>query len=245
MIKNIWILALLITSASSAQNKIDTVYLNSQGEVTDSSDAFCTKITYYNNIYRDSSGRIDLYKKGVLYKSTSYSNIGNHSQEGLALTYFPNGSVKYRENFRNNKRDGLQETFYEDGRERRRDSFAAGEYVEGTILGPDGRYMAHFPLQVEAEYLRGNEKIYSDIANNFDYTKNMRQNGMEGRTIIQFIVESSGNIKDVKVFRSSGHDEIDEQSIKAVQKLGKFIPAKFDGEDVDSYFTIPIRAVLN
>lgn len=89
-----------------------------------------------------------------------------------------------------------------------------------------------------AEYPGGLNGVRKYIADNVD------SSGMEGEgqlTVkLRFIVERDGTVSDVKATSKSGNNDFDSEAIRVVKKLKKWTPAKKNGENVRSYYSIPI-----
>lgn len=89
-----------------------------------------------------------------------------------------------------------------------------------------------------AEYPGGLNGVRKYIADNVD------SSGMEGEgqlTVkLRFIVERDGTVSDVKATSKSGNSDFDSEAIRVVKKLKKWTPAKKNGENVRSYYSIPI-----
>lgn len=89
-----------------------------------------------------------------------------------------------------------------------------------------------------AEYPGGLNGVRRYISDNVDTS------GMEGEgqlTVkLKFIVERDGTVSDVKVTQKSGNSDFDSETIRVVKKLKKWAPAKKNGENVRSYYSIPI-----
>lgn len=63
------------------------------------------------------------------------------------------------------------------------------------------------------------------------YPRSARRRGREGIVTIEAAVEETGQVADVAVVATSGHDDIDSAAIKAVRKA-KFVPANDNGQSV-------------
>lgn len=63
------------------------------------------------------------------------------------------------------------------------------------------------------------------------YPRSARRRGREGIVTIEAAVEETGQVGDVAVVATSGHDDLDSAAIKAVRKA-KFVPANDKGRSV-------------
>jgi periplasmic protein TonB len=61
--------------------------------------------------------------------------------------------------------------------------------------------------------------------------------------VVKFIVEKDGSITGPQIAKGIIKD-LDEEAIRLVKSMPKFKPAKLNGLNVRSYFTVPIRFEL-
>lgn len=81
------------------------------------------------------------------------------------------------------------------------------------------------------------------IQSKIKYPEIARKAGVEGRVIVQFVVDESGNVQDPVVVRGIGAG-CDEEAIRAV-RLAKFTPGKQRGKAVKVKMSLPITFRLN
>ena len=72
-----------------------------------------------------------------------------------------------------------------------------------------------------------------------EYPASCRRAGIEGRVIIQFIVNEKGQVENPKVIRGIGGG-CDEAALKAVKEYAKFKPGRQRGKPVPVQFSLPI-----
>ena len=65
------------------------------------------------------------------------------------------------------------------------------------------------------------------------------RNQVEGRVYVSFTVDSKGEVTDVKVVKGLGSG-LDEETMRAIKTLPRFIPGKQNGREVSVSFTVPI-----
>jgi protein TonB len=85
----------------------------------------------------------------------------------------------------------------------------------------------------------GNPAIVGAIQKAVKYPALALRNQVEGRIFISFTVNPQGEVSDVKVVKGLGSG-LDEETIRAVKTLPKFIPGKQNGRAVSVSFTVPI-----
>jgi TonB family protein len=70
------------------------------------------------------------------------------------------------------------------------------------------------------------------------------KNGIEGRVLVQFIVEKDGNISSAKVVQKV-NEQLDAEAVRVVNAMPKWKPGKQKGQPVRVKFTIPISFRLS
>lgn len=101
-------------------------------------------------------------------------------------------------------------------------------------------YKAPFAaVEEQPVYPGGETKMKEFIAQNLQYPKKAQENGIEGTVYVNFSVDNTGKIANVKVLRGIGGG-CDEEAIRIIQMMPKWIPATLNGKTVSTVFTIPI-----
>ena len=82
------------------------------------------------------------------------------------------------------------------------------------------------------------------IQKNVRYPAIAKEYGIQGKVFVQFIVDKSGAVTNVKIVR--GVDKhLDAEAVRVVKSLPKYKPGKQRGKPVRVMFTIPINFTLN
>ncbi len=104
------------------------------------------------------------------------------------------------------------------------------------------------PVTVAGEmpqYPGGEAAMELDMLSNFVYPEMERENGIQGKVYVQFVVEKDGSVTNIKVVRGvTGGKNLSTEAEKAVKKLKKFKPARLDGEEVRVSMTVPVNFTL-
>ncbi len=69
------------------------------------------------------------------------------------------------------------------------------------------------------------------------------QERIEGRVVLQFVVQSDGSIGEIKVVRSL-HPDYDKEAVRVVKSLPKFTPGRQNGQAVAVWYTLPVTFKL-
>lgn len=89
----------------------------------------------------------------------------------------------------------------------------------------------------------GDEALRKYIAQSVKYPAIAQENGIQGRVFVAFVVNTRGEVTDVKVAR--GIDpSLDKEAIRVVQSMPKWTPGKQRGKAVKVSYTVPINFVL-
>lgn len=78
----------------------------------------------------------------------------------------------------------------------------------------------------------------AELQRNIRYPEMAKKAGVEGRVIVQFIVDEQGNVLDPQVVRGLGAG-LDEEAVRAVQQA-QFTPGKQRGQPVRVKMSLPI-----
>lgn len=88
-------------------------------------------------------------------------------------------------------------------------------------------------------YPGGQKGLMKYLAENIKYPATAVEKNIEGRVIVQFVVESDGHVDNVKVVRSVT-PLLDAEAIRVVNTMPKWTPGKQKGKNVAVNYTIPI-----
>ena len=94
-------------------------------------------------------------------------------------------------------------------------------------------------VEVMPVFPGGAGKMKEYIAKNIVYPTYAIENGIQGRVFVTFVVERDGSISNVKVRRGIGFG-CDEEAIRVIQSMPKWIPGRQRGETVRCSYIIPI-----
>ena len=97
-----------------------------------------------------------------------------------------------------------------------------------------------------ATFLHGTQQQFLDrwVYEYIKYPESAVRNGISGRVIAEFVVDSNGKVKDVQIVKGLD-DEIDANVIKVISASPKWKPAKIGGREVSVRISIPIEFKLS
>jgi len=103
---------------------------------------------------------------------------------------------------------------------------------------------AYINVEQMPEFPDGDGALLKLVHDNIRYPAAAKESGLLGRVIVRFVVTKDGSVGKVKVMRSKG-PILDEEAIRVVKSLPKFIPGKRRGKAVDVWYTLPVTFKLD
>ena len=89
----------------------------------------------------------------------------------------------------------------------------------------------------------GQEGMTKHIVTTIKYPEEARKNGIQGTVFVTFVVEKDGTVTNVKVLRGIGK-ECDEEAIRVVSAMPKWIAGTQRGEKVRVQYNLPLKFSL-
>ena len=102
----------------------------------------------------------------------------------------------------------------------------------------------HRVTEVMPQYPGGPNEMMKYIQENIKYPQSAKDNKIEGRVFVSFVVEKDGSITNAAVLRGIDK-ECDAEALRVVSSMPKWTPGQHKGEVVRTQFTIPIYYKLN
>ena len=128
------------------------------------------------------------------------------------------------------------------------------EAISGPVSHVSGPVMAGPPVATQEEgdegevfevveqnpsFPGGNDALMKWLSKNLKYPASAHDNGIQGRVMVQFVVNKDGSIVDPKVVRSID-PALDKEALRVVSAMPKWQPGKQRGKTVRVRFTLPV-----
>jgi len=114
----------------------------------------------------------------------------------------------------------------------------AQNYQSQAVIAREGSEVFLVAEQMP-EFPGGVAEMFKFLKENVEYPIEAQLQGVQGRVVCQFTVNSDGSISDIKVVRGV-HPSLDAEAIRAIESMPKWIPGKQDGEAVNVKYTLPV-----
>ena len=89
------------------------------------------------------------------------------------------------------------------------------------------------------EFPGGMKELMKYLQSEVKYPKEAQDKGIQGRVVVQFVVNKDGSITDAKVVKSVD-PLLDAESLRVVNAMPNWTPGKDKGEPVRTRFTLPV-----
>lgn len=97
---------------------------------------------------------------------------------------------------------------------------------------------------LEPVYMKGFQQFKTDLTNLIEYPREAIEMGIEGKVIVQFIVDENGTIIKVGLLQHVNLS-LDLEAMLIILLLDRFEPATCNGKSIKSFYSIPIAFNLN
>jgi protein TonB len=107
-----------------------------------------------------------------------------------------------------------------------------------TEAAPDNQvFMA---VEVEPEFPGGMDKFNSYLSNHIKYPAIAKENNVQGRVILQFVVERDGSFSGITVLRDPGSG-LGDEAVRVLKSSPHWKPGIQNGKPVRVQFTLPVN----
>jgi TonB family protein len=89
----------------------------------------------------------------------------------------------------------------------------------------------------------GNKEMNKFISRTMRYPVKAQRENIKGKVFLKFLVQANGDITDIQILKGLGYG-LDEEAVRIIKAMPKWIPAKSVSENVNAYYNMPISFVL-
>lgn len=90
----------------------------------------------------------------------------------------------------------------------------------------------------------GEQKLMEYIGKNIKYPMIAKENGIQGRVYVTFVVDRDGKIKDAKILRGGLGGGLEEEALRVVRSMPDWKAGKQNGRAVQVQYNLPINFQL-
>ena len=89
----------------------------------------------------------------------------------------------------------------------------------------------------------GEAALMKFLQSHINYPPMAAENNVQGRVVVQFVVDKTGKVGEVKIVRSVDKD-LDKEAARVCASLPKFTPGRQNGQAVSVWYTLPVTFKL-
>jgi TonB family protein len=161
----------------------------------------------------------------------------------LKETYFVRGEVISEGNVIKGKKEGEWKIYDKHGDFNSAEKFKDGQLLEGECSLKGGKTYKYYDYEVEPQFPGGETEFLRYVYQNVKYPQKDKKIGFEGKVIVSFVVNSLGQIKDVKITHSADAD-MDKAVIQVIKDSPLWQPGIRNGIPVNVLYTFPVTFAL-
>ncbi len=195
---------------------------------------------YYNSIKgKKKTGEfIWYYEDG---KKKEFCNYKKDVKTGYSCTWYPNGSMDCAGNYVNGMKDGKWFYFFMDSLKSAEITFSGDQVIDEVYWNSDGSILTNKDeANRDPEYPGGLMNLKLFIANNLVYPENLGSKGIQATVDVQFVVDSEGYIKDIRIINCK-YPEFNKEALRVFESAtAKWEPGKEFNRYADFEFTLPV-----
>ena len=98
-------------------------------------------------------------------------------------------------------------------------------------------------VEKQPEFPGGPEALNRFLARNIKYPLLAQENGIQGRVVCQYVVNTDGSIVDIQVVRGV-EESLDKEAVRVIKSMPKWTPGRQGGKNVRVKCTQVIRFKL-
>ena len=89
----------------------------------------------------------------------------------------------------------------------------------------------------------GDAALLKYLSSHINYPPMAAESNIQGRVVVQFVVDKTGMVGEVKVVRSVDKD-LDREAVRVCKSLPRFVPGRQNGQPVSVWYTLPVTFKL-
>ena len=215
---------LVATGEGARMRKGKQLYFNEEGKVERMEIFTLVHDERKNKVRNRLAAETILYPDGQTKEELTLTYTmekGKEHRKYDRKCYYPDGALQYEEHF--------------DGKE-----------TKTVYYKPDGKVTKRpkekiEPFETQPSFPGGEEALFDYLKRTVRYPSIARENKIQGRVIVQFIVAKDGKIEDVVVVRTGGDPSLDKEAVRVIKSMPRWKPGTQRGKPVRVKYTVPVN----
>lgn len=106
--------------------------------------------------------------------------------------------------------------------------------------GSDENYV-YITVDVMPEFQGGEQALSDYLEKSIRYPEKAKDEGIQGRVIVTFVVNRDGSVSDAKIVRSSNNPLLDKEALRIIYAMPSWKPGRLKDIAVRVQYTVPVR----
>ncbi|MCC7244321.1 MAG: TonB family protein [Saprospiraceae bacterium] len=113
------------------------------------------------------------------------------------------------------------------------------EVVEQPKIEPEKTYEL-FDIQKPPSFPGGEKELFKYLSENIKYPALARENNLQGRVTLTFVVNKDGRISDVTILKDPVGGGCGKEAVRVVGEMPRWVPGEANGNPVKVRYTLPV-----
>jgi TonB family protein len=179
------------------------------------------------------------YKRPKIVKSLDSSMV----KHGSFMEWYPSGTLKARGTYFYGRLNGTLETFHPNDKPMQIEEYHLDTLKKAICFDSLGTETTQAPFFELPKYPEGDAAFYKFLAQTVRFPKEAREAGIQETIFVSFTIDKTGKVTKTKTLKSKTKD-LATESIRTVEAIPKWTPAKLDGKPIEMTLLIPFTFVL-
>jgi TonB family protein len=164
-------------------------------------------------------------------------------KHGSLMEWYPSGSLKTRGTYLYGRLNGSLETFHTNDKPMQIEEYHLDTLKKATCFDSLGIETTHEPFFELPKYPKGDAAFYKFLGQTIRYPKEAREEGIQETIFVSFTIDKIGKVTKTKTLKSK-YKDLAAESIRTIEAIPKWTPAKLDGKHIEMALLIPFTFVL-
>lgn len=181
----------------------------------------------------------------IKYIDECYLNYENECYKGKLSNFYDNGNFYFEELYdkKINSKSIKRKVLWENGKLKRRELLQKDSVVFQECYDSLGVKIVCDDFEKSAKFVGDVDSMIHFILKKLNYPAMARENNIQGKVLIKFVIEKDGSISNTKIVNSV-HPLLDAEALRVVLAMPTWIPAERDGKKIRCWFRLPVKFTL-
>lgn len=179
------------------------------------------------------------FESGQLRMQGKYNSNGE--RKGYWKRWYPNGKLNSEGSYLNGERDQEWKWYFDNSQLSAKETYNQGEPIQIQFWNDDGTPVeGDMVTELMPQFVGGVDSLMKYLRKNTRYPVFAQDQGISGTVRVNFLVAEDGSIENARITESD-HSLLDQEALRVVKGMPKWIPGKEHNRPVRLSYTLPIH----